>query len=336
MRIEPFKYLRPATVQEACRVMAEHRGAARILAGGTDLMPRMKQELATPAYVLDMADAKGFHYLRNGASGLSIGAGTTLHDIAASELIRRQVPSLAQAAHKVASQQIRNIATIGGNLCLETRCWFFNQSRAWKRAKPNCFKAGGQICYVVNKPDRCFAAFQGDTAPALLTLDARIRIVSARHERTIPLTELYSGKGQTPLTLAADEIIAEIQIPALPADNKVSYQKFSHRKAVDFPLAGVAVRLDAGSNGRVAAARVAISGVGSAPVRVPDAEKALAGSDCSPEAVAAAAGAAAKAAQPVNNLHHGRPALRRRMVDILLKQALEEIAGNAPVWRAGK
>ncbi len=330
MRIEPFEYLRPATLTEACEAMVKHSGTTRLLAGGTDLIPRLKQQLIRPAYILDMTDLEECRYVRGGASGLTIGAGTTMQEIATSAVVRKQCPILAEAAGKVASQQIRNVGTLGGNLCQETRCWFYNQSRSWKRAKPNCFKAGGETCYVVNKSGQCYAAFQGDTAPALLALDARVKLVSTRGERTIPLDELYSGKGETPLTIAPDEIVAEVRIPVVPDGSGASYQKFSHRKAVDFPLASVAVRLkvDKGS-GQGTEARVALSGVGSAPLRVPKAEVILVGRVIDAETIAGAAAEAINASRPVNNLHHGQPAMRRKMVGILTQLALE----NAGVKR---
>ncbi len=330
MRIEPFTYLRPATWQEACAALAKHAGRTCILAGGTDLLPRLKQQVARPAYVIDMTDVAKYSYVHSDASGLCIGAGTTLQTIAAAENVQKQAPALVEAASKVASQQIRNVGTVGGNLCQETRCWYYNQSLSWKRAKPPCYKAGGEICHVVNKPSQCYAAFQGDTAPALLALDAQVKIISTHGERIIPLELLYSGKSESPLTLAPDEMVAEIRVPAPAAGSGASYMKFSHRRAVDFPLAAVAVWLKKDSgNGRIAEARLAISGVGSAPIRVSKAEEALTGQEMTVEVIAAAADAAVKAARPVNNLHHGQPALRRQMVGILSRLAIEEAEKNA-------
>lgn len=325
MRIEPFAYLRPANGQDACAALAAHPDATRILAGGTDLIPRLKQQLVRPAYIIDMTDLTEYRYMRSETTGLAIGAGTTLHDLTASETVQREAPVLAQAAAKVASQQIRNVGTLGGNLCQETRCWYYNQSLAWKRAKPACFKAGGEICHVVNKPGQCHAAFQSDTAPVLLALDAQLKVLSVRGERIIPLGELYSGKSESPLALAADEIMTEIRIPAMPAGSGASYMKFSHRRAVDFPLAAVAVwlKMDDG-NERIAAVRLFLSGVGAAPLRVPMAEEALVGRELDEQAIAEAAEAAVRAARPVNNLHHGRPVLRRQMVGILSRRAIEE------------
>jgi 4-hydroxybenzoyl-CoA reductase subunit beta len=330
MRIETFEYRRPATLKEACESLAGRSGAACVLAGGTDLIPRMKQQLARPSCLLDMTDLSEYRYVRREASGLAIGAGTTLHDITISETVQRHAPVLVEAAGKVASQQIRNVATLGGNLCLQTRCWFYNQSRAWKRAKPDCFRAGGSICYVVNKPNQCYAVFQGDTAPALLALDARIKLISVRGERSLPIDQLYSGNAKDPLTLAPDELLAEVFIPDLPQGSGAAYGKFSHRRAVDFPLAGVAVRLAMdGAEGPGRGARLALTGVGPAPFRVPEAEAILAGQGVNPEAVRVAAAAAARAAQPVKNLHHGPPALRRKMVEIMSRQAIEEAASKA-------
>ncbi len=325
MRIETFEYLRPTTLKEACDILAQRSGAACIMAGGTDLIPRMKQQLIRPAYLLDMTDLDAYRYVRNDAAGLAIGAGTTLHHITISEMVQQQAPVLVEAARRVASQQIRNVATLGGNLCLQNRCWFYNQSLAWKRAKPNCYKAGGEICYVVNKPDQCHAVFQGDTAPALLALNARVKLISSHGERTIPLEQLYSGKGNDPLTIAFNELLVEVLIPALPDGSAAVYRKFSHRKAVDFPLAGVAVWLNMDDvKGQGRGARLALTGVGPAPFRVPEAEAILVGQEMDAEAVRQAAAAAVKAAHPVKNLHHGPPAMRRKMVGILLRQALED------------
>ncbi len=325
MRIEPFVYLRPASWQDACAALAGHPEATRILAGGTDLIPRLKQQTARPGYVLDTTDLADYRYVRSDGDALAIGAGTTLHDLTNSETVRQKAPVLATAAARVASQQIRNVGTLGGNLCQETRCWYYNQSLAWKRAKPACFKAGGEICHVVNKPGQCYAAYQGDTAPALLALDAQVKVLSARGARNMPLAELYSGKSEAPLTLAADEMVAEVRIPAQSLAGGASYQKFSHRRAVDFPLAAVAVwlKMDEGKR-RIAAARLALSGVGSGPFRVPKAEAALVGREPQGETLAEAAEAAIEASRPINNLHHGHPALRRQMVGILSRLAIEE------------
>ncbi|MDP2644688.1 MAG: FAD binding domain-containing protein [Desulfobacterales bacterium] len=328
MRIETFEYLRPATLKEACDILAERSGAACILAGGTDLIPRLKQQLVRPSCLLDTTDMAEYRYVRSDAAGLAIGAGTTLQHLTSSETVRQQAPILAEAAGRVASRQIRNVATLGGNLCLQTRCWFYNQSRAWKRAKPDCYKAGGEICYVVNKPGQCYAVFQGDTAPALLALNARVKLLSARGERTLAIDQLYSGNGRDPFTIAPDELLVEVMIPHLPDGSAAAYGKFSHRKAVDFPLAGVAVWLavdDAQGKGR--GARLALTGVGPAPFRVPAAEALLAGPETDAAAIRGAAAAAARAAQPVKNLHHGPPALRRKMVGIMSRRAIED-AGN--------
>ncbi len=330
MRIEPFVYLRPTTLKETCAALADNAGGARILAGGTDLIPRLKQQSARPACVIDMTDVAEFSCITPEASDLRLGAGTTLHTLTTSEIVRKEAPVLAEAAAKVAAQQIRNVGTLGGNLCQETRCWYFNQSLSWKQAKPPCYKAGGEICHVVNKPAQCYAAFQSDTAPALLALNAEVKIVSARSERTIPLAQLYSGKSESPLTLAADELVAEVRIPASPAGSGAVYLKYSHRRAVDYPLAAVAVWLKrAGGNGRIAEARLALSGVGGAPIRVSQAEEAMAGREMKAAVVAEAAEAAVKAARPVNNLHHGQPALRRQMVGILSRLAIEEAGKRA-------
>src|SRR3990172_1068563 len=214
MRILPFTYLRPGSIDEAVALLAEHGAEAVILAGGTDLVPRMKQMVARPKYVVDIRRIGALQAIAESAGGgLRIAAGTSLTRVAESPAVRERYPALAEAAARVGSTQLRNSGTLGGNVCLETRCWYYNQSHTWKAARPDCYKAGGEICHVVNKPGECYAAYRGDTSIALIALGAKATVAGPSGQRQMALEELFSGKGEAPLTLQPGELLTEILLP---------------------------------------------------------------------------------------------------------------------------
>ncbi len=186
MNIPRFDYLEPASLQEACSLLEEHGERAAILAGGTDLLVRMKQRTATPRYLVNLRSISNYDGIADG-EGLRIGALTMLHTLTISPAIQAQAPILAQAARRVASPQVRHLATLGGNLCLERRCWYYNQSASWRQARPPCFRTGGDECHVVKGGDACYALFSADTAPALLALEAEVKVVGPEGETVMPL-----------------------------------------------------------------------------------------------------------------------------------------------------
>ena len=323
MRIDPFEYVKPQTVAQALSALEEHGPEAKIIAGGSDLLVRMKLGIVSPKYVIDIKNIADLNYIQDDNGGVRIGAGTSLTAIENSPLIRNRYSALAAAAGKVASFQIRNAATITGNICLETMCWYYNQSRQWKKSRPACNKAGGETCYVVNKPKVCYAAYRGDTAIALIALGATAKLQSAKEERTVPLEELFTGDGTTPLKLAPQEMITEIQIPAPGARSGNSYFKVSHRNAVDYPQAAVGAAISLmPDNGKSASARIVLGAIASGPVRAREAEKLLQGQDITDELLERAAEAAMKDAHPVNNMAQGSPGYRRKMVKTLAIKAL--------------
>lgn len=321
MRILPFTYLRPTSIDEAVALLAEHGAEAAALAGGTDLVPRMKQLVSRPKYVVDI---RRIGVLQESAEspdgGLRIGAGNSLTRIAESPTVKEKYPALAEAALRVGSTQLRNSGTLGGNICLETRCWYYNQSHAWKAARPDCFKAGGEICHVVNKPGECYAAYRGDTAIALIALGATARVLGPSGARQVPIEELFSGKGEAPRTLQPGEILTEILLPPPPQNSAQTYIKVFHR-AVDFPLAGVAAQITI-ENGRCTSARIALGAVESGPLRARQAEQILTSGPYSDQLVEEAAEATRKIAKPVRNMAHGSPSYRRQITGITVRQAL--------------
>jgi len=299
----------------------------RVLAGGTDLIPSLRQRLFEPEYVLDLrgiAALRGIKPHRDG--GVEIGALTTLRTIEKSDFLRRYYSVLTEAAATVASPVLRNMGTIGGNICLDTRCLWYNQSLTWRKGCGFCIKKDGDLCHVAPGGTKCWAAFSGDTPPALLCLDAEIEIASAAGVRRIALRDFYTGLGDTYRKLQADEIVTRVFLPASSAGYSGVYRKLRVRGSIDYPLAGVAVVMKR-SNGHVADARIGITAVNPAPLLVIGAAELLAGKVVD-EALAEAAGdLAAKISKPLTTSAL-TPEYRREMIRVFTKRAVLAAANN--------
>jgi 4-hydroxybenzoyl-CoA reductase subunit beta len=267
MNILPdFRTLRPASLSDAVAALAAP--GAEPLAGGTDLLPNLRRGLGKPETLVDLTGISGFATISVGADGaLRLGAGATLEAIAEDARILGQWPALAHAASLVAGPSHRAAATLGGNLCQDTRCVFYNQSEWWRSGNGFCLKYEGDKCHVVVKSDRCYATYHGDVAPALMVLNASAEIVGPKGLRQIAMADLFREDGSGHLTLEAGEVLATVLVP--PATGwKAAYSKVRVRDAIDFPLAGVAVALKRDGNA-IAGLRVAITGTNSAPLMVP-------------------------------------------------------------------
>jgi 4-hydroxybenzoyl-CoA reductase subunit beta len=281
--------------------------------------------LLTPEYLLNLKRI-GLDFIAENQEGLRIGALTRLTTLIKSPLVRQRFPILAQAASCVAAPPLRNMATLGGNLCLNTRCFFYNQSQFWRQARPLCFKTGGEMCHAVRGGDYCYSVYQGDLAPVLIALEARVKLARKGSERVIPLLDLYTGQGEEPIGLEAGEILTEVEIPTPTAPWRGDYQKLRYRGAMDFPLVGVAAVLHwNGEN--CAGAQVVLTAVASAPVVVEEASKLLEGQKPDEQAIAEAAEAAYKVAHPLANVG-STPLYRRKMVRVLTKRALANAGGR--------
>jgi 4-hydroxybenzoyl-CoA reductase subunit beta len=259
-----FEVMRPATIDEAVAICHAQPGA-RYLAGGTDLIVNLRRGLGAPPALIDLSRVDELGELRCGTEGARIGAGVRIADLAADPSIGRCYPALRDAALSVAAPGHRNLATVGGNLCLDTRCIYYNQSAWWRESNGMCLKYGGAICHVAPEGGRCHAAFSGDLAPAMLVLGAEAQIAGPGTRRWIALSDLYADDGRAHLTLAPDELITAVTLPPGPAH--CGYAKVRLRGAFDFPLAGVAMAL-AAADGVLSTLRVALTGTGSRPVLV--------------------------------------------------------------------
>jgi 4-hydroxybenzoyl-CoA reductase subunit beta len=261
-----FRTLRPETLADAVALLA--KDGARPVAGGTDLLPNLRRGLGEPATLVDLSALPGFSGITDNPDGsLAIGAGTSLEDIAENKAVLAHFPALALAALGVAGPTHRAAASLGGNLCQDTRCIFYNQSEWWRESNNFCLKLKGDKCHVVVKSDRCYATYHGDVAPALMVLGALALVAGPDGTRTIPVGDLFAEKGSKHLTLAQGELLAAIHIPA-PGDWRSAYEKARVRDAVDFPLAGIAVAVRK-VGATVADIRVAVTGTNSAPLMVP-------------------------------------------------------------------
>lgn len=262
-RLPEFDLLRPASLAEAAALLAAKPGA-RLFAGGTDLLPRMRRGIEKPTLLVDLGLLHQSARVDVTAAGLSLDAGVTLSRLAVDGRVARHYRAIAQAAQAVAGPGHRSVATVGGNLCLDTRCVFYNQSEWWRATNKYCLKRGGEVCHVAPQGRHCHAAFCGDLAPALLALGAEVEIFAARGIRRIPLAELYRDDGAAHLTIDRDELLARVLVRPPSANLVSAYRKACVRGAIDFPLAGVACAL-AAHRGSLAELRVALTGTNSLP-----------------------------------------------------------------------
>jgi 4-hydroxybenzoyl-CoA reductase subunit beta len=263
-RLPDFELKRATTLGEAVAWLGADPDA-RLLAGGTDLLPNLRRGIEHPAALIDLGAVHGLSDIEVTDAGLRLGARVTLARLAIEAMIAQQAPALAEAARVVAGPGHRNAATLGGNLCLDTRCVFYNQSEWWRAANQYCLKRGGETCHVAPQGKRCHAAFSGDLAPALLVLGAEVELVSIRGARRIALTELYRDDGAAHLTFARDELLTHVHVPAPGPGRRSAYRKARTRGAMDFALAGVACALTL-RDGVLAELRVAITGTNSNPI----------------------------------------------------------------------
>jgi 4-hydroxybenzoyl-CoA reductase subunit beta len=321
LSLPQFKLLRPRSIEEAVGYLAKHSGGLRILAGGTDLIPSMRQKLFEPEYVLDLRGIRGIKGVTPLADGgAEIGAATSLRQIERSDFLRRHYPVLTEAAATVASPVLRNMGTVGGNICLDTRCLWYNQSLTWRKGCGFCIKKDGDLCHVAPGGTKCWAVFSADTPPALLCLNAEIEIVGANGIRRVPLHDFYTGLGDDYRKLQPNELVTRVFLPASSADFKGVYRKLRVRGSIDYPLAGVAVAMRR-SNGHIEEASVGITAVNPAPLLVKGVSELLVG-NVMDEALAESVGdLAARTAKPLTTSAL-TPEYRREMIRVFTKRAV--------------
>jgi 4-hydroxybenzoyl-CoA reductase subunit beta len=346
MRLPHFRFHAPRTVSEAAELLASAAaGEAMLIAGGTDLLPNMKRRQQVPATLIGLrrvaeiraianagpSTLRPFDQLRVAPSasrgdGLSIGAGVTLTELVRDARVRSAYGALWQAASQVATPHLRNMGTLGGNLCLDTRCNYYDQSYEWRRAIDFCMKKDGETCWVAPSSPKCLAVSSTDTAPALLALDARVTLVSAQSSRQIAVSDLFQNDGIQYLTRQRTEILTAVHLPRLDGWRS-TYWKLRRRGAFDFPVLSVAAAAKFAPDGTVEAARIVLGAVTSRPVHAPAAAAAIVGQPLTDELIAQASAQAAHPARPMDNTDFTL-LWRKRVTKDFVTYALRELRGD--------
>ena len=324
LRLKPFKYLRPSTVEEAASLAAELNGEAMMVAGGTDLVPKLKRRQMEPSALIGIGhleELKSVDHLSDG--GVSIGAAVTLSKVVGDGELLQRYPGYVRAASLVSSPPLRNLGTIGGNLLVDTRCNYYDMTYEWRQAVGFCLKKDGDICRVAPSSPRCWAVSSSDTAPVAIALDASVVLVGPEGRREVPVSSLYQDDGIRYTTKQPDEVVAFLHFP--PKDGwRSSYVKLRRRGSIDFPIGGAAAALRL-QDGLVTEARIVLSGVASHPVIAEEAASCLIGRHLDDDAITEASERAAKPARPLDNTDLAYT-WRKRMVKHLVSQAITEAA----------
>ena len=325
MRLPYFAFHAPTTVREAADLIASLPHEAMLVAGGTDLLPNMKRRQQVPKALVSLRRVAELKQVTNG-NGLTIGAGLTLSGLVRDIRIRERYAALWQAASSVATPHLRNMGTLGGNLCLDTRCNYYDQNYEWRKAIDFCMKKDGAICWVATGSPKCLAVSSTDTAPALLALGATVVLVSAEGTREIPVGDLYRNDGIDYLTRRPNEILTSVRLPSLDGWRS-TYWKLRRRGAFDFPVLSVAAAVKYGGGLVVEDARLVLGAVSSRPTEVPSAAAVLVGQPLTDDSIARAAELAAKPAKPMDNTDFNL-LWRKRVVREFVTYALRELRGD--------
>jgi 4-hydroxybenzoyl-CoA reductase subunit beta len=328
LRLPSFTYVQPRTLAEALAMKADAGPDGMYVAGGTDLYPNMKRRHQEPKTVISLMEIPDLQATEGRNDGtMMLGACLTLSELSVVPSFRRRYPAVAMAAELVSTPLLRNMGTLGGNLCLDTRCNYYDQTYEWRKAIDFCMKKDGHICWVAPSSPRCWAVSSSDVAPVMVALGAEYVLVGPGGERVVPAARFYHNDGINYLTKQPDEILSAVRLPA-PNGWDAVYHKLRRRGSFDFPVLGVAawIRWERGAGGRerVAESRIVLGGVASWPQEVPEAGAALVGSNVSDEAVRAAAEAAYRPAKPMDNTDFDL-SWRKQMTRVYVTRALVEL-----------
>jgi 4-hydroxybenzoyl-CoA reductase subunit beta len=324
LRLPPFLYHRPTTLEGAVALMGEYAGDAMYVAGGTDLMPNMKHRLFAPGHLVALKGIEALKGIREEDGVLRVGAAETLTSVARNTAVRSRFPALATAAAHVAGPQLRNAGTIGGNLCLETRCTYYNQTEFWRGALGFCLKKDGDVCHVTKTGKKCVAAHSADTPPVLMTLGAVAVLVGPEGRREVPVRDFFIADGIANTTRAPGEIVTEIRVPLQAASRRQAYAKLRQRKSIDFPLLTVAISAQVDGDGAVVEIDGVVTALGSRPRVLSGWQEVAAGRALDDEVIDELAVRAHKQCHPLENIIVD-PDWRRAMVPVYVRRALGEI-----------
>jgi 4-hydroxybenzoyl-CoA reductase subunit beta len=330
MRLPPFRYLAPKTAREAAKMLADHAAdEAMPVAGGTDLYPNMKRRQFTPRVLVGLSRVENSRRVSGTAKdGITIGGMMTLTRVENDELLETHYPAIATAAALVSAPVLRNMGTVGGNLCVDTRCNYYNQSYEWRKSINFCMKKDGEICWVAPSSSRCWAVSSSDTAPVFIALDAECTLVGPEGERRVPVRSLYQHDGIEFLKKRREEILTEIHVPKVGA-RRATYLKLRRRDSIDFPILGVAAAIETAKDGTIEKARIVLTAVESAPVEAGKAEALLVGNKLTEDVIEEAASLAYRPAKPLDNTDLTN-AYRKKMARVYVARALRELMRAEP------
>lgn len=329
MQLPRFEYFRPKNLAEGLAALAEHGGAAKIMSGGSDLLVNMKFKLDTPKVLISLNGLPELQTVEELPDGsLRIGGGCKLTDLIKNPLIVAQCPALRDALYGVASRHIRNVGTLGGNLCLDTRCWYTNQSEQWRDKRDGCFKTGPDLCHVLKTATRCHAINSSDSAPLLIAIGASVTLASHTGEREVPLIDFYRDDGVHHTVLESGEILVAVTVPRF--EGRAIFAKLSQREGLDF-AAGTFAAAVAGPNDHLESVRLVMNSMGAAPKVLIVSEQILKKSGLTDEGIEKAALAARGTMGEITNIFTPS-GYKRRLVKALIRDALVELreqpAGN--------
>jgi 4-hydroxybenzoyl-CoA reductase subunit beta len=323
LTLPPFEYHSPSTIQEAISLLSKHRGDVKVIAGGTDLLPNMKHRLFTPRHVVGLKGIPDLDRVIEDGAVVRLGAMCSIAQLARHSVVQERLPSLAAAASQIAGPQLREMGTLGGNLCLDTRCVYYNQTYFWRKALGFCLKKDGTVCHVVQGGQRCVAAASNDTAPVLMTLDAVIRVAGPSGVRDVPVAELYVPDGIVNTILGPEELVIEVQVPIFER-LITGYQKLRVRASIDYPALtiAVAIKLDAGD--LVEWIRTVVSALGARPHLVGGLER-FVGRPFDASLAKEVAQIAYRQCHPLTNINVDA-GWRREMVPVFVRRAFGQAA----------
>jgi len=326
LRLPEFNYIQPRSLKQATKALVDLGADAMLVAGGTDVYPKMKRGQFTPRHLISLRALRELKGIRQNQEGLWIGAGESLTTISNHRLIANHFPALAHAAESVSTPQLRNMGTIGGNILVDTRCNYYDQTFFWRQAVGFCMKKDGDICLVAPGSAKCLAIASSDTSPVLVSLGAEAILVNNRGERRVKLEDLYRDDGIDYSTKAKDEILKALFIPPESLGRRNVYLKLRRRGSFDFPILGVAATMDVDERGECRYASVVLTAVASAPKIVPEASTLFQGKKVTKELIDTVADAAAKISHPLDNTDMDYW-YRKRMAKVYTQRALAQVAG---------
>lgn len=324
LRMDPFRVEHPSTTEEVVALLSRHKEKAKLCAGGTDVVPNLKHGLHEPEVLIHLGRVSELSGITETDDELIIGAMTTLYDIAESEVVKRHAPGLAVAASQVAGPQHRRMGTLGGNLCLDTRCLYYNQTYFWREALGFCLKKDGTQCHVVQGGQKCVAAASNDTATMLLCLDAVVELQGPTGVRELPLVDFYVAEGRKNTVLEERELLVRCRVPKAPqGDTGVrrleGFAKLRHRESIDYPLLSVGVRFDVDASNVVQKALLTVNAIAARPREVPT--ESVIGKRLDDATIEALATVARKKVNPLTNITDD-PKWRKDMVPVYVKRAV--------------